>query len=368
MTTEEILQEMKMMRDWSNGTYANYELAVQSYEKDTGMTLNQLIDEADEEEEKGIRMKRRKIKQHLQHFIQTNKNHLKSSSLRKRVEIISSIYKYHEIECPHINIPLRISEERIEDIPTRQHIKQAILSTNNKRIRALICFMASSGCGSAEARNITIQDMMEATKDYHQEITVQNWIQKLKKTNNIIPIIQAERQKTKTRYYMFCTPEAMEYIINYLEDRMYNEEITPSDKLFPYSRQGIVQLFERINTRNNWGKVDTYNFFRAHSLRKFFATTLTKVRVDFLITEFLLGHKVNKTTAAYYKLDPQALKIEYMKIMTELTFFGDIHYSDIESQEKKELELLREKTRNQEERLRTIEQILRQGKIKEVEL
>ena len=368
MTTEEILQEMKLMRDWADGTYENYILAAHSYEKTTGMTLEELLDEADEEEEQGIRMKRRKIKQHLQHFIQSNKNVLKSTSLRKRVENIVSIYKYYEIECPHIQIPLHISEERIEDIPTKQHIKQAILSTNNKRIKALICFMASSGCGSAEARNITIQDMMEATKEYHQEITVQNWIQKLKKTNNIIPTIQTERQKTKTRYYMFCTPESMEHILAYLEDRIYYEEITPSDKLFPYSKQGIIALFDRINTRNKWGKVEEYNFFRAHSLRKFFATTLTKTRVDFLITEFLLGHKVNKTTAAYYKLDPQALKIEYMKIMTELTFFGDIHYSDIESQEKKELELLREKTRNQEERLRTIEQILRQGKIKEVEL
>lgn len=363
MTTEEILQNMKLMRDWSKGTYENYVLAVRSYEKDTGMTLQELINEADEEEDQGIRMKRRKIKQHLQQFIQQNKNKLKPSSLRKRVALIYTIYKYHEIECPHIQIPLQISEERIEDIPNQQHIKQAILSTNNKKIKALICFMAASGCGSAEARNITIQDMMEATKDYHQEISVPHWIKKLKKTNNIIPTIQTQRQKTKTRYYMFCTPEAMEYILNYLEDRLYHEEITPSDKLFPYSRQGIIALFDRINVRNNWGKVKDYNFFRAHSLRKFFATTLTKLRVDFLITEFLLGHKINKTTAAYYKLDPQALKIEYMKIMTELTFFGDITYSDIQSQEKKELELLREKTKNQEERLKTIEMLLKNRKV-----
>ncbi len=363
MTTEEILQHMKLMRDWSKGTYENYVLAVHSYEKHTGMTLQELLDDADEEEDQGIRMKRRKIKQHLQQFIQQNKTTLKSSSLRKRVALIYTVYKHHEIECPHIPIPLQIPEERIEDIPTQQHIKQAIQSTNNKKIKALICFMASSGCGSAEARNLTIQDMMEATKEYHQEITVSHWIQKLKKTDNIIPTIQTQRQKTKTRYYMFCTPEAMEYIIDYLEDRIYREEITPSDKLFPYSRQGIIALFDRINTRNNWGKVKDYNFFRGHSLRKFFATTLTKLRMDFLITEFLLGHKINKTTAAYYKLDPQALKIEYMKIMTELTFFGDITYSDIQSQEKKELELLREKTKNQEERLKTIEMLLKNRRV-----
>ena len=368
MSTEKLLQEMKLMRNWTGGTYENYVTVVQQYEECTGMSLQELIDEADDEEEQGIRMKRRTIKKHLQTFIQTYMSQIRPSTLHKKVALLRTIYKYFEIECPLIEIPQRVSEERIEDIPTQQHIKQAINSTNTKKIKALICFMASSGCGSAEARNITLQDMIEATQEYHKEVQIQPWIQKLKKVEHIIPTIKTERQKTKTQYFMFCTPESMQFILDYLEERTYYEELTFEDKLFPYSRKGVIAAYDRINKKNNWGQIKGHNFFRAHSMRKFFATTLTKNRTDFLITEFLLGHKINKTTAAYYKLDPQAIKIEYMKIMNELTFFGDIHYSDIESQEHKELKELREKTKQQEERLRHIEKILNKGKNMEVNI
>ena len=44
-------------------------------------------------------------------------------------------------------------------------------------------------------------------------------------------------------------------------------------------------------------------------------------------------------------------------------FFGEIQYESIQSLEKKELEMLREKTKSQEERLNNIERLLRNRRI-----
>ena len=363
MKTEDILAEMNILKGWTKHTYKNYRVVVRQYEEHTHLSLQELIDEADLEEEQGIRMKRRKIKKYLTSFIQENSQKYKSSTLNKKISIIRSVYYYFEIEVPHIPFQKDKRIEKIGDIPNRNHIKQALESTNNKKIKAIVCFMAVSGCGSAETRNITIQDLMEATAEYHNETSVAQWIHKMKNTENVVPTIPVIRQKTSNEYFVFCTPESMNFIADYLEDRLYSEDIFPESKLFPYSEQGVGKLYWRLNERNKWGYVNSHTFFRSHSMRKFFATTLTKSKVDFIITEFLLGHHIESSTAAYYKLDPNAVKEVYMNIMNELMFFGEIQYESIQSLEKKELEMLREKTKSQEERLNNIERLLRNRRI-----
>lgn len=359
MNTEEILDDMSMTLQWAESTKETYRIVYTQYAKYHGITLQELLDEADEEEEKRIRMKHRSIKRRLLNFQQAMKQVYAPSTLNKRMNQIRQMYSFYDIELPKLAPIKNTQTETIEDIPTHEHIRKAILSTSNKKARAIIAVMASSGMGRAEIHSITIQDFINATKEYTTQQELYQIINELSH-KEVVPTFHITRIKTNKPYYTFCTPEATQLTLTYLNERYFKEEIKPTDQLFNLTLHGYKGIFERINERQNWGYRNNHRFFRSHSMRKFFATTLTKAQVDFINIEFLLGHSINSTTAAYYKVDPASLKKKYMQIMNKLTFLGDIQYETIQSEEKKELNELRKKTKEQEQRLNSIEELLRQ--------
>lgn len=58
---------------------------------------------------------------------------------------------------------------------------------------------------------------------------------------------------------------------------------------------------------------------RVHSLRKFFASSLESNKVPYLTTKRLLGHSIDSTTSAYFKIDIDSLKKDYIKVVKNLT-------------------------------------------------
>jgi len=58
---------------------------------------------------------------------------------------------------------------------------------------------------------------------------------------------------------------------------------------------------------------------RPHALRKLFASTLEKNNFPYIANRHILGHSVDKTTGAYFKADPDAVKEEYIQILNHLT-------------------------------------------------
>ena len=362
MNTEEILNDMSMTLQWSENTRETYSITLRQYAKYHNLDLQQLLDEADEEEDKRIRMKHRQIKTRLLSFQQYMAGKYEQSTTNKKMALVKHMYSFYEIELPRI-IPIKvIKTETIKDIPTAEHIRTAILSTPNKKSKAIIALMASSGMGRSEILHLTLQDFIDATQDYTSQTELVPILNELS-TKSVVPTFNIHRIKTGMPYYTFCTPEATQLIIDYILERMFREDLTLDKQLIDISKYGFVKMFSRINDKQGWGYKNKRRFFRSHSMRKFFATTLTKARVDFIYIEFLLGHSINSTTAAYYKVDPESLKKRYMTFMDKLTFLGDIKYDTIQSQEKQELELLRAKTKEQEERINAIEQILQQRHI-----
>ena len=54
-------------------------------------------------------------------------------------------------------------------------------------------------------------------------------------------------------------------------------------------------------------------------MRKLFTTNLYNKGVDQLAVDWMLGHKVNPVTEAYFKNDPQTLKAKYIDAFENLT-------------------------------------------------
>ncbi|MCC7562090.1 MAG: integrase [Methanobrevibacter arboriphilus] len=300
----------------SNSTIKGYYYSLKQYSELHNMTLTELISEADIEEEKNIRMKRRKIKERLiKYQIHLKKQNYSKNYINGNITRVKSFYKYFEIERPELP-PLNLKEnyhERYSDIPTIKHIKQAIESTTNLSYKAMILFMATSGSSRMETHNLTVQNFIDGTIKYHKNGSIPKILDELEPQNDIIPLFQMVRQKTDYPYYTCCSPETSDMIIKHLKTL---PKINKNDKIFNIDVDSISRFFNRLNIKNKWNKKPNgYNFFHPHALRKFNATVIE----DIGFANTIQGRKSDPITEAYFKRNPERIREKYLEHLPKLT-------------------------------------------------
>lgn len=300
-------------RNIKESTARTYCCAIRDYEEFHGKSIYELIKEADDEEEKGIRLKRRTLKTRLVDYFTDNlkNSNMSNSTCHKYFRLILTFYKHFEIEVPYMH-KIEVKKDyhvTYEDIPKKHHITQALKSCDIGE-KALILFMSSSGTAMNETLSLTVEDFINATTEYHSNDF--NIVNNLKEMHNyhkdIIPLFKVVRVKNDYPYYTCCSPESSKAIMYYLLER---EIINFNDKLFNYSKTTVNRLFKRINDQNDWGKVGFYNFFRSHMLRKFHATEIANKS----IVDTLQGRKRDPITETYFKYNPSKIKEEFLSIM-----------------------------------------------------
>lgn len=317
----------------SEKTIKSYRIALTHYSKFHEKTITNLIEEADNEEEEKIRMKHRKIKQRLIRFrkwlINQNfsKNYIKGTFRQ-----IKTFYEYFEIEIPKLQ-PTNIKEkyhERYEDIPKKEHIKQALESTNNIMYKALILFMSSSGSARTETHNLTVEQFIEATRGYHDEMTVEKILKQLEQQDDVVPLFQMVRQKTDYPYYTCCSPEATNMIVRHL---LKQKNFKLTNKIFNIKRDSISVAFNRMNKHNGWDKKpNNINFFHSHGLRKFHSTAIE----DIGFANTLQGRRADIITETYFKHNPERIREKYLEHLPKLTINKTI-INSVDSEVTKEL-------------------------------
>ena len=373
MNDEEILNDFVKTRNLKPISKKAYHASIKLYTNFNQMSLQELLEEAETEEDSGVRWKRRKLKRRLinfRSFLAENylKNYVKSTFSR-----ITTIYKHYEIEIhdlPPISQKNYNQSEPIsyKDLPDKDILGIA-LEISNPVMRAIILFMSSSGCARKETLNLTIQDFIDATIDYHtpkeqrkhgHEKNIYEVIDILKEYDDIVPTFKLKRSKTDKWYYTFCSPEATTEIITYLSQ--LEKPLTPGTKLFQIHKSTFSTKFINMNTVMRLGKKGTYNRLRSHMLRKFHASNLKSDGMDKYDVNSMQGKGLNSTDEAYFLDDPERLREKYIQHMGCLTVNLDINQIDIESPEFKKLrEMYEEKeaeVKNMSDRLTDIEQRL----------
>lgn len=373
MNDEEILDDFVKSRNLKPISKKAYKASIKLYTEYHQMTLQDLIKEAEIEEDTGIRWKRRKLKRRLINFRtflaeKYLKNYAKNTFSR-----ILTIYKHYEIEIhdlpplsqKNFHQPNPIS---YKDLPDKDILGIA-LEISKPVMKAIILFMSSSGCARKETLNLTIQDFIDATIDYHtppaqrkqnHAKNIYEVLEILKDHNDIVPTFKLRRQKTDKWYYTFCSPEATTEIINYL--LQLTKPLTPETKLFQIHQSTFSTKFINMNTVMQLGKKGTYNRLRSHMLRKFHASRLKNDGMDKYDVNSMQGKGLNSTDEAYFLDDPEKLREKYIKHMACLTINLDINKIDIESPEFKQLkEMYKEKeaeVNNMKDRITNIEERL----------
>lgn len=340
LTEDPLFQQLVVERNLKHESIRHYKKALTLYCKYHGMTLQELYDEADNEEEQGIRAKNRQIVQRLRSYrtylIQED---YASNSITNYYAAVKAFYRHFLIELPYIpSVKLKQKQIMYEEIPHKENIIDALSRTSNLKHRAIVYFMCSSGTARNEVSNLTIQDFIDATKDYHHQHKIYDVVQELEGQDNIIPLFQLTRAKTSYRYYTCCTPETTQHIIKYLKSRPL-KKLRPQQTLFDIGTHSITVFFQRLNRSCGFPE----KFLHPHALRKYHATLIG----DYDFANLLQGRKQSPVRESYFKADPSRIKKEYMKHIPDLTFEKS-RIVTIESDEVKEL---KKQNKNLEEQI-----------------
>lgn len=352
MNDETILLDFQETRRLKPATLKGYKNSVKIYTTFNDLTLEELIEEAMNEEKDRIPWAERTLKRRLEEY----RTYLYDTYAKRTAKIhfsrIKTIYGHYYIEIHRLpKIQTEDAEAPItyKDLPTKKILRKA-LDISEPMIRALILFMVSSGCAKKETRHVTIQNFIDATSQYHNSTEIADVLNELKDQENIVPIFHLYRFKTKKWFYTCCTPEATEAIIHHLVKLLNNHaELKPTDRIFDINKDYFNNYFKEINTALGLGKVRSFNRFTSHMLRRYHASTLQSEGMDKDTINTLQGKGQNPTDEAYFKVNPLKLKEKYTQFMHCL--YVDFDIKEVKPEEIIKLENENMKLRKQNDEI-----------------
>lgn len=334
-----------------------YRLAWKHYGNATNMTIDELINEAYQEEMDHVPHFQMKIKQHILDFREylLDKN-MKISTVNKNLELVIYTYNYMELWTPKYYKVKTTSKTSNVQIIKKDDIRLALDCSNNMMCKAAILFIFSSGCRLVDTVNISVQDFIDATYEYHHSDNIYDVYNRLQYKKDVIPSWYIQSIKTNKMYHTFSSPEATTHILLMLKPRLH--KLTPSDKLFNVSERTIWSYFKTINTNMNWGNNGTYSYFRGHTLRKTFSTILEECGVDYNCRRLMLSHTIDTLDNTYVRYSTERLKKEYMKALPSLTLYGEVEVVTVTDNDVAELQSLRKDYQVLEEKIIALQELL----------
>ena len=376
MRNEELLEEFFLVKNHDPKTQKAYLRSINKYSKFHGLTMEELIEEAETEEENGVRWKRRKLKKRLLQFRHYLIENYKKNSVATYFTQVIAVYRYFEIEIGDLtktnprgyHIP---GDVTFDELPTHEEISQ-VLHVAPLWFQATLLFQISTGCARKETMEMTVGSFKKATYPFHRKNDIIEALLNLKDLDNVIPTFKLKREKTNKYYYTFCTPEAVDKIVEYLlTDRVETLEdgnlklinLSDDDKLFDKEENYIPVAYYRYNDQFGFGQAsDGFNRFRSHMMRKFHSNHLKKSGMSESDIDALQGRTKSTTHAAYFLDDPTVLLKKYVEHFQCLLIEKTVNNIDIKSPEYQELEVkYREKeseVKEMESRMNVIEKRL----------
>jgi len=323
MKTDEILERFFHERNSSQSTITTYTRVVGIYEKFTGETLPNLLNIADDEEYNNIRWKNTDTRRYIITFREYLYGKYNVSTAKLYLTAIITIYRHFEITIPPLPYYSTKHARRTEPLLPEQLLDRDILreciTISSPVVKSLILFMSSSGVSRIDVLNLTIEDYLEATKDYHShQDSVKYAIREMRDNPEpIIPEFHLTRQKTGQQYVTFCSHEAVKSINAYLLTR--TEILHRNQPLFKIHERYFNTIFERLNEHFQLGKVGNWNRIRSHMLRKYHASQLAEAGMTTDHINLLQGRKIPGIAhETYIRIKPETLREEYIQALPYL--------------------------------------------------
>jgi integrase/recombinase XerD len=233
---------------------------------------------------------------------------------------------------------------------TTEHIQKMLDNAKSKRNRALIHFLASTGCriGILD-HDLMMKNLFDADSGCKGVVFYSGF---------------------KDEYYSFLTPEAVQSLEEYHTQRKHDgekfNENTPLFRLdYSIGSQPVIPLnsttAKKITSRiiKNTGIQRKHEGFASeiqqnHGFRKRFNTILKVADVNYNIAEKLMGHK-NGLDGVYFKPTREECFREFRKVITELSIDDSVR---LEEEIKRRDERIKNLETNQDRKIMNLEFIV----------
>ena len=320
-------------RKTGNNSNIQYVSRIKSYCDFIGKTPTELIDESLNEQDNGINFDDRIIKKYLHDFFDKLLENGKSvNTIKAHYETINGLYKDNNIEVPNIKNNFKIKDRKtvLEKLPTKDHIRKA-LKYSNLRDKAIILLQFSSGMSGGAIRNLTYGQFYNAIDEYikfqgKEVFNIDRIYNHLKNRDDIIGIWNLVHINSGINYLTCNSSESNKAMIDYLIERNNIKPITSFDEpLFIANGNKIEEhtfssIYSRINQRANLGlRNEKRNFLTSKIPRKMFHEALLNSGADYLAVELMMGYNIDNIRLNYYRSNPDALKMEYLKGIKNIT-------------------------------------------------
>lgn len=356
-------------KNLTKNSIKKYTHCLKNYTNYHQLTLAELLEEADQEEENIARLSKRTIRKRLINFrahLIKEKNY-SASSITTNINCAKAFYRFNGIEIPEIpqsKLPKSPDDAiEFEDLPTRNVIKTAIEGTKLNKHKALFLFSFTTGSARMELTNFTFQQFLDGLKPYTNNAkTPQDIIEQLDgkcEEKETIPIFKMRRQKTEYYYNTATTPECVQFMIDYMKKEGQN--LKPEDKFFQLSEWGVSTAFKLINEKFNWGKRGTRDYFSSHRIRALHASLIE----DKNLANYLEGRRPDAITQAYFKRDKNRIREKYKKHMHKFTIYAKYQVminSEAYKQIKEELETVNKENREKDKIIAELRKEMRELK------
>ncbi len=363
------LKRFCLERNLGDHTVRKYYVNLKRYVNFCNKTLEELLEEADEEEDRVTRQGRRKIRERLIDFRVYLKENYATNTVLTNMTCVTTFYKHFDITIPEL--PRMVYNEspnssiEFKDLPTIDDIKTAIENSKNPKHKALYLFMACNGTSRNEISKFKYSQFLSAIQEYFPDVeTPQDIVDALDgkcDELDIIPIFKMYREKTRYHYYTAISPECVQFCINYIKQQGLGlKEDTP---FFQLSADGVSGAFKLMNNKMKWGKKGSIDFFSPHRIRKFNASAIEDT--DF--ANYIQGRKPNKIRETYFKKNIDNVREEYKKHMHKFNIYA--HYDvmiNSEAYKKMKNQIEDERRKHEEENRKLREEY--EHKISQLEL
>jgi site-specific recombinase XerD len=316
-------------------THKQYIKRMKSYCNFTKKLPNELINEAEEEQDAGIKSRNRKTTRYILDYVDAmEKAGQSENTIRNSIDTVTGFYHEYDIDTPRIRGLSKLNGKNasLNELPKAEHVKEA-LKNCSLRDKAIVLLHFSSGMGASEVRHLTYKDFLNSLEEYldleeRDRLDVKKIAHQLKGRDDLIGTWKIRRYKTGMPYITFNSPESTRAILDYLMSREKRNKKLKNldDYLFvnnnnkQISETGHILIFQRINDRARFGyRENKRRFFTSHQLRAMFQSTLYRAGIDKLAIDWMAGHKINEVDEAYFKVDPKDLKTRYMEALKHLT-------------------------------------------------
>jgi hypothetical protein len=326
-TDQDLIDDFHLRSGHSVGSKKSYRTVFNKYTAFHNMSLCDLLAEAITEQENHTPENRLSIYDRIISFRDyLIENHI-GSTIANSISKIKTFYHYNRVTLPFIpplNNKYIIKNNAIsfEDLPTKDELRLALKFADDN-LKLWILVMISSGTTRCEAKSMTNQTFFEGTKAYHKKDNFQDAMKYLTRKNNVVCTCKLIRQKTDKPYYTFLNPECVQKIAKV---KLKQEDFDLTSPLLKHELNHVNYKFKKLNEYLGFGEAGGFARLRPHMLRKFNSTYLNQGSLDGDLlamdsVDMLHGRGKNKTREVYYKDNPDFLKLEYIKVMSNISLY-----------------------------------------------